>query len=207
MAKPSKPTQLPVTDLSQTRREIRAGMERTWAKRRKEILLDLANLRDGSAGLFRRRFGQLDVSMSQDDQAILRFRDQLQVVWRREVPAAVVLQMWVKERQPGWEPFTVGQWADGRQSVWPNYLILSLTLAIGVAEHGPKMAMCENAGCPQRYFLKGRKTQRFCDRPACIACGQREHKRKWWNEHGKEWKKTREMIRGPRSNKHRKGGR
>jgi hypothetical protein len=182
-------------------------MERSWAKRRKEILLDLANLRDDSPVLFRRRFGQLDVSVSGDAQAILRFRDQLQMLWRREAPAAVVLQMWVKERRPGWEPFTIVQWADGRQSVWPNYHILPLTLAIGVAELGPKMAICKNASCPQKYFLKGRKTQRFCDRPACMAYGQREHKRRWWSKHGQEWKETRKKIRGPRSKKHRKGAR
>lgn len=195
MVKLSKPMQLPATDLSQTRREVRAGMERSWAKRRKEILLDLANLRDDSPGLFRRRFGQLDVSISGDDQAILRFRDQLQRLWRREARAAVILQMWVRERRPGWEPFTVGQWADGRQSVWPNYHILPLSLAIGVAELGSKMAICKNPDCPQKYFLKGRRTQRFCDRLACTAYGQREHKRKWWSEHGEEWKKTREKNR------------
>src|ERR1700687_3352426 len=69
------------------------------------------------------------------------------------------------------------------------------------------MAVCGNPECPSPYFLKARKTQRFCDRPACSAYGQREHKRKWWSEHGEEWKQKREMVRQSRARKQRRGGR
>jgi hypothetical protein len=66
--------------------------------------------------------------------------------------------------------------------VAPNYSILPLSLAIGVSELRPKMAVCANPECPQPYFFKGRITQRYCDRPACVIYAQREHKKKWWRE-------------------------
>jgi hypothetical protein len=191
------------------RRELRAGMERSWTKRRREILLDLVNLSDASGiGVFRRRFPQLDVSMAGDDQAILRLHNQLQKLWRGEIPAAVVMQEWLRQRRPGWEPLVVPQWADGSASVWPNYHILPLSLAFGISEFGSKMAVCANPSCEQKYFLKGRRTQRFCDLPACSAYGQREHKRKWWRiKRGREWKETRKKLRISKSKKNKKGGR
>src|SRR5262249_9374572 len=50
----------------------------------------------------------------------------------------------------------------------------------------PKMTKCANPDCPSPYFLRHKKTQRFCDRPACLAYGQRIHKLNWWREHGEQ---------------------
>ena len=51
---------------------------------------------------------------------------------------------------------------DGTHSVSPNELIFPLTLAIAASELTAKMGISGNPVCPQKYFLKGRKTQRFC---------------------------------------------
>jgi len=50
------------------------------------------------------------------------------------------------------------------------------------------MAVCEKPSCSQKYFLKGRSTQRFCDREVCAAYGQRQDKLNWWNENRKKLK-------------------
>jgi hypothetical protein len=179
-----------------------AESERVWRKRRQEILLDLANLPDNSCERFRRRFAMLDVSIRKDDAAILLFRDQLQHTW--STGDSSILHLWVNyfgaNYQQSW---VVNNWADGAHSVSPNYQLLSLSLSIAVSEWRSRMAVCENPTCPERYFLKGRKTQRFCDRRRCAAYGQRQHKLKWWNANKK---KVRPKPNNPKRPTKRTGG-
>jgi hypothetical protein len=73
-------------------------------------------------------------------------------------------------------------YAGGAPRVLPNYFLLPLALALGITEAGAKTAVCANPECPAPYFLKRRRTQRFCDRPACLAYGQRQHKLDWWRK-------------------------
>lgn len=164
------------------RQKVRLESERLWRKRRQEILLDLANLDDELCERFRKRFPMLDVSATKHDTAILNLRDQLRSLWRKEDRLGAALRSWVHSLS-GSQTWTVGTWKDGTHSIEPRCECLPLCLAIGVSEWGPKMAICENPDCPERYFLKGRKTQRFCDRRPCAAYGQRQHKLDWWNAH------------------------
>jgi hypothetical protein len=159
-----------------------------------QTLLDLANLLDSQWERFHRRYRLVYIPWPSDDD-LLNWRRDLRQAWKgddRDVRYALAnwtgvvktrnLESWVFNPTP---PY----------SVVPNYKILALSLAIGVSELLPKLAVCANPECPQPYFFKGRKTQRFCDRPACAAYGQREHKRNWWNEHGQEWKEKQEATR------------
>lgn len=49
---------------------------------------------------------------------------------------------------------------------------------------------CANPECPAPYFFAKRRNQRYCSE-ICAAPAQRELKRKWWAEHGEEWRKAR----------------
>ena len=175
------------------RNSVLARLEGRWSKERQEILLDLANLQDDSCEHFRRRFDRLDVALQEDDEAILRFRNELRIVWREEdLPFGEVLQYWGHCVNGSSLPaFRVMVWRDVAHSFVPNSNILALSLGMAASEWKSKMGVCENPDCVQPYFLNGRSTQRFCDRRACSAFGQREHKRKWWAEHGQEWKRKR----------------
>jgi hypothetical protein len=173
-----------------------------WSKVRREILLDLANLNDDSCAYFRRRFPTLDVSRRKDDQEIIHFRNQLRRLWRKEKEEDrfAPLHEWVRysclNRQQTW---VVATYDDGTYRVEPQHTILALTLALGASEYQTTMALCENPGCPQKYFLRGRKTQQFCLRPACTVYGQRQHKLEWWREKGEKWrreKRNRRKCRG-----------
>jgi hypothetical protein len=55
---------------------------------------------------------------------------------------------------------------------------------------GDKARYCANPECPAPYFFVTRKNQRYCSE-ICAAPAQRELKRKWWSEHGGEWRKAR----------------
>jgi hypothetical protein len=168
------------------RKEIETDGMRRWTKRRAEILLDLANLPEDCA-YFRRRFPYLDVSATRDDPTILQCRDQLRRVWCGEVPHGEAITFWLnRTRIEHKQTWGVSAWAGGRYTVHPNYHTFCLSLAIAVGELSHKMAICANPDCPQKYFLKGRKSQRFCDRPTCAAFGQRQHKKNWWHAHKEE---------------------
>jgi hypothetical protein len=52
---------------------------------------------------------------------------------------------------------------------------------------GDKARYCANPECPAPYFFVQRKNQRYCSE-ICAAPAQRELKRKWWAEHGEEWR-------------------
>jgi hypothetical protein len=169
---------------ARVKKEIETAALQRWAKERAEILIDLACLGDDSCARFRRRFPVLDVSTTKDDLAILQRRDELRRVWNGETHLGEAVSFWANlARIEHSQTWVVSAWAGGRYTVHPNYHIFSLSLAIGVGDLSHKMAICANPDCPQKYFLKGRKTQRFCDRPTCAAFGQRQHKKNWWHTH------------------------
>jgi hypothetical protein len=49
-----------------------------------------------------------------------------------------------------------------------------------------KLGYCENPDCPAPYFIKRRKTQKFCEAGPCVVFKQRQYALRWWNTEGKE---------------------
>jgi hypothetical protein len=168
---------------AQFKRLLRADRERFWGKVHEQLLLDLVSVSDDSCGRFRKRFPILVPGMN--DSSILKFRDQLRKFWEsEELTRFLWLECWVHEAHqsplPSWNVVT---YADGTHSIIPNSNLFPLSLAFAASELSPRMGICSNPDCPQTYFLKGRKTQRFCDWSICAAFGQRQHKLKWWDAH------------------------
>jgi hypothetical protein len=54
-------------------------------------------------------------------------------------------------------------------------------------EHPDLTRVCPNDECPARYFFSPRPGQQYCS-SECAKDAQRAHKRKWWAEHGAEWR-------------------
>jgi hypothetical protein len=62
-----------------------------------------------------------------------------------------------------------------------------------------RLATCGNPSCVALFFIAQRKSQRYCTEK-CAGIFQQEHKRKWWREHGNEWRKQKEKSkRGEKS--------
>jgi hypothetical protein len=180
---------------------------RLAAKRRSEMIFDLANLRDDAKAedWFWRRWQRVHTRTNWN-RPLSEYREELRRIW--SVPlslsrewgtvADVHVRIWLDEAQRPKEPLREGYatlrptWTLEMGCVFPDYRNLPLSLAVGVSELAHRMAICENPECPSRYFLKGRSKQRFCELPACIRYGQREHKKRWWAEHGKQWKEERQ---------------
>ena len=56
---------------------------------------------------------------------------------------------------------------------------------------------CANPSCVAPYFFARRRNQRYCS-DACAAPAQREYKRRWWDEHGNEWRSKHKKARRKR---------
>jgi len=54
--------------------------------------------------------------------------------------------------------------------------------------HHNRTRLCPNSECPAPYFFAARHTQRYCSEK-CAQIGERETKRKWWANHGADWRK------------------
>lgn len=168
------------------------------AERRAEMIVDLANLPDDAEDLFWRRWRSV-YTRTNWNRPLSKYRDELRKIWsvplsnshKRDTLANVRLRYWLNEahQHQRWT------WKLLTGCVVPDFSNLPLSLAVAVSELAPRMTICQNPACPNRHFLKGRSTQRFCERPACILYGQREHKRKWWAEHGEQWKQERKKDR------------
>jgi hypothetical protein len=59
--------------------------------------------------------------------------------------------------------------------------------------------VCGNPDCPARYFVARKATQRYCS-DICAEVFQKAWKKKWWAEHGDQWRRGRKKSkRSPKS--------
>lgn len=155
----------------------------------RELLLDLANLRGTNCEPFWKRWHHLP---KETDEDLLSLRAELQSACspdrNQDEKLMHTLNRWIRWKPRGSEvglsPLVVNaHWL----SIRPNPANLRVSLAFALSDLYRKLFRCSNENCPQAFFIKTKRGQRFCDRPACKALGQREHKRIWWKRHGKEW--------------------
>jgi hypothetical protein len=188
-------TQRMFRDMGQIRRRTpKAVLGEADAQVREELILDLANLQGTNCGPFWKRWDWLP---RESDEELLSLRDELRRALSSDPTQnenlAHTLNKWVRWKPSG--PITtVSSFVVNTQwrSIRLNPANLRLSLAFALMELYGKLAQCGNEQCPQPFFIRGKKKQRFCDRPNCKASGQREHKRIWWQKHGKQWLAGRE---------------
>ncbi len=87
-----------------------------------------------------------------------------------------------------WRTQVVPDWRRGRFIYKPRtdfqhalYLLVSKSRLAKV---------CENPDCPAPYFIARKVVQRYCS-DGCAGLFQRDWKRRWWAEHGHEWRAKR----------------
>ncbi len=94
------------------------------------------------------------------------------------------------EEEPSIPPPIHADWEASELFMAPRDLkdVVWLTLL----QHSQRLAICDNrnGGCAMPYMLKQTPKQRFCS-DACALPTQREFKRRWWAEHGENWRQRR----------------
>jgi hypothetical protein len=82
----------------------------------------------------------------------------------------------------------VAYWGNPEQPEEPSPLEQAL---IWLLKSADKTRCCPHPDCPTPYFLAKRRNQRYCSE-VCAQRGERELKQKWWEKHGKEWRRQRQ---------------
>jgi hypothetical protein len=196
-------------------RLIGEGLVRYLYDRRRDVLLDLANLHDEGFVWFHRKWektffrGQSQPS----ERETLKLRDDLRQVWSLDVEDNQkhdIVRSWFhwKPSPPpvifggvGFNPrFTMWEPVLHSGKILPAASSLHAQLVQGVLEQYHRFAICQNPGCPSRFFLSKRSDQRYCERGECTSYAQRNYALGWWNREGKDLRK-RKIKRKPRVTK------
>ncbi len=160
-------------------------LERDMHSFRRALLFELANLHEAGCGRFRRQWRFLFGLRS--DKELLSLRDELREVWDARTSQDrkhLLLRRWLAwqpskqtgEAYSAWEPIL------SRGLLVPDHHNLHAQLAFAALEHARRFACCKNEGCPARFFLAKRRTQKYCERGDCLAHAQREYALKWWRK-------------------------
>jgi hypothetical protein len=118
----------------------------------------------------------------------LERRDALRAAWRGEDRSESGLGEDYIERCAGqWMKFS---WVfkAGNAELVPEDLWSAICVLFLRDRAAGKTAVCENPDCPAPYFIRKRKTQKFCEAGPCVGYGARQRANKWWKAHGTEWR-------------------
>jgi hypothetical protein len=139
----------------------------------------------------------------ESSRTLWKWCGELRQVWEGSPFADDIINGWLTAQPSTFDSLARRRWIVGPgRGVLPNSTVLPLVLALSVAELGPRLGICANPECALRYFIRSKAGQRFCGGPECAVIAQREFKRRWWAEHGKEWRKRRERQKKSRKRRH-----
>ncbi len=137
--------------------------------------VDLANLNDDleSVRKFALRWGGERVRTKAQAKRYLEARDHLRAMWRRR-------------DKPNNDVWNLARFLTDLEVVKHGvaFVISNLWVAIPMLflkdQERNRTAICINRKCPRPYFIRRRKTQKYCEAGPCLARAQREQKREWW---------------------------
>jgi len=154
--------------------------------------VDFANLRSEpeATQAFTKRWGPIQTPAGDGEEALFLIRDMLRSDWRGE--------RGTKESRRHLGPIihafsaSIGVTAERIEielgQVWQTAFLLCIRDRLR-----GKTAICENPECPAPYFLRKRKTQKFCEAGPCKNYGARQRRKKWRDAHGNEWRSARKQ--------------
>jgi hypothetical protein len=137
------------------------------------------------------------------DDHVLPLRNAVRNVWKeRDLTARRLGILRIAQRQyHHWASYTDPSWAfpkdvDRASRPIPTPFQQMLEYLIRPNVH---TSICTNPRCSAPYFFSSRLGQKFCS-DACALPAQREFKRRWWAEYGREWRAKRKgkRLRGKR---------
>jgi hypothetical protein len=111
------------------------------------------------------------------DHAIA-LRDLLRKAWRGDFDSIDLIERSIREP-------SVHRWVFERRTIElvPGDLWTLICVLFLWDRERRRLAICANPDCISPYFIKKRKTQKYCVAGSCTEQAQREQKRLWWVEH------------------------
>ena len=197
-----------------TKRSSRVARDFLWrlTSHAPRLLREISNLREDGIGRFQQRYAPLFDRYNKPE--LVRLRDELRALWTNGKQMAMPISMaWNefsrrlkedREREPEklgtvtLQEFICGRWLEqahggiivfweGRKrEIGPDPYELPALLAYCSLLCSDKMRTCRNPDCPARYFVAGRRDQRYCS-AECAAPAKREAKLRSWRKHRQKW--------------------
>src|SRR6266436_4646143 len=180
---------------------VKEILDRHLFERRKELMLDLANMHNSGFSRFRRIWGKRFLQRpSPSEREILQLRDELRRIWQPTSASIAeknkVLEEWLEwrpSRPPGlfsrigFDP-KAHKWQPVLQtgSLIPAFASIHGQVIQGVLEQCKHLAVCNNPECSAPFFLAKRNDQKYCENDECIHYAQRKYALEWWNREGKQ---------------------
>jgi hypothetical protein len=192
-------------------------------------LLNLKFANEQARSRFEKRFGDLIptnilfginqkmysivISENSPFEALHRLRMHLAEAWRaptvlaREISLVRIIGRYLETPE---EPrlvdvpahlYNEDYWAQEEESRIDS-CALALVRTLSLAD---LMRYCPNPSCPAPYFIAKKGRQKYCSEE-CAAPAQREFKKSWWAEHGKEWRQKRKPKQARKSKQSGKKG-
>lgn len=198
--------------------KLKRSSRKTHPKSR-SLLLAIANVRDDGILWFRKQWGPAGATVHElrgasyvpgewvySDQELLRFRDELRLLWGGPAEYDEGLGMRISLITPEMESNSVmasylsrpnmpeeilNSWTAHRhfrmvavENRWQKALLpspysLPALLVLAYRIHGHNFRYCLAPECPAPYFIATRKDQKYCCEE-CAEYGKREAGRKWW---------------------------
>jgi hypothetical protein len=80
---------------------------------------------------------------------------------------------------------TTWEFKKGGIQITPDNLWTTICILFLRDHAAGRTGICANPSCAAPYFLKRRKTQKFCEAGVCTAYAQRQYANSWWQREGK----------------------
>jgi len=141
------------------------------------IHVDFANVKDAPEDFerFFKRWGLSDdvFAITPRKELTLGLRDHLRAAWRGNKAAL--------PRMQGKEMTVTLVFTESGIEFEPAVWVQAMQLLFFQDHLAGKTAICANENCPNPYFIRKRKTQKYCEAGPCVEEAQRKHRREWWN--------------------------
>jgi len=108
-------------------------------------------------------------------------RDMVRAAWQGDTKALELLQKTLRE--PG---RTVMTFTERGLEIQSRDLLGDICLLTLRDAHAGRTGECANPECGNRFFIKRRSSQRFCDAGACVRFAQQQYALRWWGKHGEQ---------------------
>jgi len=123
-------------------------------------------------------------------EVVLPLQEWLRSAWKDDDPIALeyLKEAGAGEMQAKWE-FRKGRIELTSKYLWNAICVLFLR------DYGQRLtAVCAKPDCPAPFFIKARRSQKFCG-TACADWGRKQVALRSWNKHQQEWRPKRTKAR------------
>jgi hypothetical protein len=113
-------------------------------------------------------------------ELLVKFRDVLRQAWQN--PSDTIALGVLRNLAIG---HTKWQSVAGRLEIVVEDMLARVCVLFLRDHAAGRLAVCANPKCKSKFFVRSRKTQKFCEVPECLVVGHRTSTQNWWETKGR----------------------